>query len=233
MSSEKECYNQGAASWTQRKAASPGPPAAHNLCPDATPEVAVGQAAKELRQTWRKRYTQVLDMIFEAFASEKIIVEPDEAMDCMEELLERWVSDSQQAKPGEGTSRPSSDFRFNFAAYRREAHHYAVDRFYKTYFPRGRGGEPLSTSYLDSILRLRFKGLNYVAIAEKLGVPKDRMRKQVEAAEKRWREAVEGIEHLKQRFPHLVATNPTVGVSNSRTSAQQSKRQKAKLQTGK
>ena len=193
----------------------------------------MGQTAKELREAWRKRYRFVLDSIFEEWASCEITLGPDEAMAWMEELIERLVSDSQQSKPDEGASGPVAVLRFNFAAYRREAHHYAVDRFYKTYFPRKRGGEPLPTSYLDRILRLRFKKLNYVAIAESLGQPKDRVRKQVEAAEKRWRDAVERIERIKQRSPYLVAQNLTVENSKHRTPEQQSKRRKVKPRAGK
>ncbi len=90
--------------------------------------MALGETARALREQWRKRYTQVLDIIFEEFASKGITVEPDEAMDFMEYLLERWASDSQQIEPVD-TSRPPAVIRFNFAAYRRDAHHYAVDRF--------------------------------------------------------------------------------------------------------
>lgn len=165
----------------------------------------MGQTAKALREAWRKRYMLTLDSIFEECASNGITIKPDEAMDWMEELLEQWVGDTQQAKSKEDASSPVTVYRFNLAAYLRESHHYAVDRFYKTYFPRKRGGEPLPESYLNRILRLRFKGFNYVAIAEKLGQPKDRMRKQVEAAERRWLEAVQRIERIKLRYPHLVA----------------------------
>jgi len=193
----------------------------------------VGQAAKDLRKRWRERYTRFLDMVFDAAASEKTVIRPDEAMDCLEKFL-AWDCERRHCKSGKDTSDdPPVMVRFNLSAFLRDAHHYAVDRFYKTYFPRKRGGEPLSTSYLDSILRLRFKGLNYVAIAGKLGVPRDRMRKQVGIAEKRWGEAVERIEQLKQRFPHLVATNPATGGSESQTCKQQSKSRKAKPRAGK
>ena len=145
----------------------------------------------------------------------------------------KLTSDDEQSKLDETMSDQVSNLRFDFAAYRREAHHYAVDRFYKTYFSRKRGAPPLPTAYLDGILRLRFKGLNYVSIAEKLGQPKGRMKKQLETAEKRWREAVARIEQIKTRFPHLVAAEPIGQVGKQRASGQQSKRQNAKARTGK
>lgn len=193
----------------------------------------MGQAARELREMWRKGYRRMLDLIFEECASDGITVWPDEAMDWMEEYLEKLASDGEQSKLGETMSGLASNLRFDSAAYRREAHHYAVDLFYRTYFPRKRGAPPLPTAYLDRILQLRFKGLNYVSIAEKLGQPKDRMKKQVEAAEKRWREAVARIEGVKQRFPHLVGRETTVPVRKEPTPRQQSKRQTAKARTGK
>jgi hypothetical protein len=178
---------------------------------------------------WRKRYKHLLDSIFEECASHEITVGPDEAMDWMEELLERLVSDSRQDKPEEDASGPVAVLRFNFAAYRREAHHYAVDRFYKTYFPRKRGGEPLSISYLDRILELSRKGMNPARIAALMKQRQNTIAKQLAVAEKRWpeawREAVARIERIKQRSPYLVAPNPT--------SAQQSKRQKLKVRAGK
>ncbi len=197
----------------------------------------MGQAAKELREMWRKRYRQVLDMIFEGCASEEITLEPDEAMEWMEELFDRLVSDSRQDKPKEDASGPVAVLRFNYDAYRREAHHYAVDRFYKTYFPRKRGGEPLPISYLDRILELSRKGMNTAQIATLMKQRQNTIAKQVAVAEKRWpqawREAVERIEQIKQRSPHLVAPNPPLQDSEQRTSKQQSKRRKVKARAGK
>jgi hypothetical protein len=92
----------------------------------------VGQTAKKLREMWRKRYTHFLNSIFEECASNEITVGPDEAMDWMEECL---VGDGKQSNLDETMPAPVSSLRFDFAAYRRDAHHYAVDQFYKTYFP--------------------------------------------------------------------------------------------------
>ena len=190
----------------------------------------MGQTAKELREMWRKLYAHVLDSIFEECASNEITVGPDKAMDWMEGCFEKMASDGKQSSLDETISGSASNLRFDFAAYRRDAHHYAVDRFYKTYFPRKRGAPPLPDFYFDPILRLRAKGMNSAAIADKLGQPKDRMRKQVAIAEKRWREAMERIEQIKQRFPHFVTP---VHVKKQRTPRKQSNRHKVKERPGK
>jgi hypothetical protein len=161
----------------------------------------VGQTAKQLREMWRKRYTQVLDQIFEAFASQEIRIGPDAALEEMENFLERLCNQSRQDESKDASS-ATAVIRFNFAAYRREAHHYAVDRFYRTYFPQKRGAPPLPEYHLDRILALRRKGKTPLAIADKMGLRKDTAKYQVEAAEKRWHEAVDRI---KREFPHFVA----------------------------
>jgi len=163
----------------------------------------VGQMSKQLRKMWRQRYTEVLDLIFKEFASQEIEIEPDDAMDLMEDLLREWCGDPRSGP--DDTSRTPVVFRFSASAYRRDAHHYAVDRFYGTYFPRKRGAEPLPKYHLDRILALRRKGWTAVAIAKELGLRNDTAKYQVEAAEKRWHEAVEQIEELKRKYPHLVA----------------------------
>ena len=176
----------------------------------------MGQGAKDLREEWRKRYEFLLDSIFEECVSCEIILSPDQAMDWMEEFLKRQANDVERSKLDETKSDPVSILRFDAAAYRREAHLYAVTRFYKTYFPRKRGAPPLPTAHLDSILRLRFRGMNYVSIAEKLGLPKGTMRKQVALAERHWRQAMEKIEQIKTRSPQLVAREQPVKVRKRR-----------------
>jgi hypothetical protein len=184
----------------------------------------LGQTAKELRQVWRKRYEFLLDSIFKECASREITLSPDEAMDWMEEFLNKLANDVERSKLDETRSDPVSILRFDATAYRREAHLYAVTRFYKTYFPRKRGAPPLPTAHLDRILQLRFKGMNYVSIAEKLGQPKGTMRKQVAIAERRWRQAMEKIEQIKKRSPHLVAREHPVEAGKRRVTRQQLKR---------
>jgi len=193
----------------------------------------MGQASRELRKMWRNRYRDLLDSIFDECASHKIIIGPDDAMDWMEDFLQKLASDDEQLQLDETVSRPVSNLRFDVPAYRREAHHYAVDRFYKTYFPRKRGAPPLPEAYVDRILQLRFQKLNYISIAERLGEPKGRVKKQVRAAEKRWQEAVARIEQITLRSPHLVAAAPVAQVRKQRTPGLQSKRQNVKPLTGK
>ena len=190
----------------------------------------MGQTAKVLRASWRRHYTHLLDSIFEEFASQKIRVTPDVAMDLMDELTERHFKALLQSRQDRDAHGSGSILRFDYDAYRREAHLYAVTRFYKTYFPRKRGAPPLPASYLDRILRLRFKGLNYVAIAEKMGQPKGKMRKQVPVAERLWRQAVDRIEQMKRRFPHLVAAEH---FKDQKMLVQRSKRQTVKIRRGK
>jgi hypothetical protein len=164
----------------------------------------VGQAANELREVLRKQYQFALDVIFAEHASSKLLVKPDTAMELAEDLLyERVKKDVYEVT--QNTSRPTAILRFDPAAIRREAHHYAVDQFYKTYFPRKRGAPPLPDSHIDRIIALRRKGLSRVATAEKLavelGLRLDTAKYQVAAAEKRWGELLERIEQLKRKYP--------------------------------
>ena len=159
-----------------------------------------------LRRIWRQWYKPTLDDLFKEFESLSILLTPDAAIEQMDGLF-KWVLDhTESADSSELTNDPIGrpTFRFDDVAMTREAHHYAVDLFYKYYFPREpgsqgksrRGAPPLSMEYLDRILQLRRKGFNYVKIAEVLGQPKDRMRKQVEIAEKRYCEAVKRVREL-------------------------------------
>jgi len=177
-----------------------------------------------LRSMWRRLYRNFLDSIFEECASHHIALTPDFAVDFMEELLERIASTGQEAVgPDKGAPRKPRIFRFDAPAFRREAHHYAVDRYYKTYFPRKRGAPPLPLDYLDRILTLRRKGWNDERIARQLGQPRDNIRKQISAAEKRWRDALDGIEKIKHDFPHMIAQD----------ASRQSKHQKTNGKAGK
>jgi hypothetical protein len=192
----------------------------------ATREVAVGQAAKARRASWRAHYRHVLDLIFEEHAAQEIIVLPDEAVRLMEEMTERLFKDILRTAPDSDASPSMSVVRFDYDAYRREAHHYAVDRFYKTYFPRKRGAPPLPDSYLDPILQLRFMGLNYAAIANRLGMDKETVRKRLPVAEKRWREVVAGLERFKQQTPISDTARSRPKAAKESTHRKQSKLQK-------
>ena len=166
-------------------------------------EVAVIKEGLALRRMWRELYRDALNCIFEESASREIVIGPDIAVALMEEEAAKAFVDRPPQSTGTRAF-PSSThmFRFDFDAYRREAHHYAVDKFYKTYFPRKRGAPRLPDSHLDWILAQRRKGLNDVAIAGKLGLRKDTAKYRVAVAEKRLRERVE---ELKRRYPQFVA----------------------------
>ena len=182
----------------------------------------MGQAAKELRAMWRKRYRFTLDAIFEEYSSVGMMVTPDQAMDLMEDLLREWVN-KDASEESKGTSRPTVLFRFDSDALSREAHHYAVDRFYKTYYPRRRGAPPLPDYHLDRILALRRKGWNYVAIAKELGQRADTTKRQVEVAEKRCGE------RLKEKYQQFVApASPGSGEKGSTGDVQATDQSKGK-----
>jgi hypothetical protein len=142
-----------------------------------------------LRQLWRKRYTSMLDMIFQEYESASILINPDEAMELMEKLLPSVVGKELQP------NKPKS-LRFDVAAYRREAHHYAVGRFYKTFYGSRRGAPPLSLEYLDHVLKLQAQGLNHAQIAKRLGQTKDTIRKQLKQAVRLWNERANKIREL-------------------------------------
>jgi hypothetical protein len=166
----------------------------------------VRQTAKALRATWHAYYTRNLDFIFAECASNEIVMGPDEALYLMEDGTERLAKTLLQIERDKDAPDSDSPVRFDFDAFRREAHHYAVDCFYRTYFPRKRGTPPLPIHYLDRILQLSRKGMNVAQIAGLLNQRKNTIDKQLAIAEKRWRETVGRIELIRQRSSHLVGT---------------------------
>jgi hypothetical protein len=145
-----------------------------------------------LRRAWRKWYKPVLDDLYESYERASLFLKPDQAMEEMEEAFRDMLQRVETETVAEASphARPTRVFRFDDSAFAREAHHYAVDLFYRTYFPRGgiqrKGAPALPKDYLQWILQLKREGMNPAEIAKKLGQPKDRMRKQVEIAEKRF-----------------------------------------------
>jgi hypothetical protein len=171
-----------------------------------------------LRRIWRKWYKPVLEDLFKECAAIRVQLTPDRAIEEMEVIFGDVFRTVSAGTGKEANKDPDGEpgliFRFDEPAFTCEAHHYAVDLFYRTYFPRGgtqrRGAPRLPTEYTDRIVRLKRQGMNYAQIAAMLGQPKDRMRKQVKAAEKRWQEAVCRIEELKKKYPRLIAPDPKV-----------------------
>ncbi len=166
----------------------------------------VEQESVALRQIWRKWYKPALDALFKEFESAGIRLTPDAAIEEMEGLFKSVLDRSESASESElkDNALNKMTFRFDDVAMTCEAHHYAVDLFYKYYFPRipgstgkaRRGGTRLSETYLDEILKLHRQRKNPAQIAHLLGQPTDRVRHQVKIAEQRYREAIERVQQL-------------------------------------
>ena len=166
-----------------------------------------GKDSATLRQIWRKWYKPTLDDLFKECESLGILLTPYIAIEQMELLLEdvsRHFEEECQSDAKKDPTPSRHYFRFDQVAFRREAHHYAVDLFYKTYYPRS-GAPQLSIEYLNDVLELKRKGLNDPQIAERLGQSTDTIRKQVQIAEKRYREIVSSIRELGERGRHREA----------------------------
>jgi hypothetical protein len=166
-----------------------------------------GKDSATLRQIWRKWYKPTLDDLFREYESIGILLTPCMAIEEMEQLFKAISLRFEEERRSEAKKDPTPGhryFRFDHIAFRREAHHYAVDLFYKTYYPRS-GAPQLSIEYLGAVLELRRKGLNDPQIAERLGQSTDTIRKQVRIAEKRYREIVSSIRELGERARHREA----------------------------
>jgi hypothetical protein len=93
-----------------------------------------------LHQIWRMLYKPVLDHLFRESASKRVRLTPDLAIEQMEKFFES-VFLCVKEEGSSATNRvpapsPRLYFRFGHVTFRREAHHYAIDLFYDTYFPR-------------------------------------------------------------------------------------------------
>lgn len=145
------------------------------------------------KKTWQNLYKSTLDLIFQECSQSKLVITADCAIDLMEELFAKMIERDKQSNAEPRAS------RLNFVALRCEAHHYAVDVFYKTYYGRKRGAASLSLEYLDRLLTLRRQGRNESQIASSLGQRKDTIRKQLQLAQSVWHEKVRKIEELRTR----------------------------------
>lgn len=158
----------------------------------------------ELHATWKKRYKSTLDMIFEAYSSKGIEIAPDQAMEQMEELLTALPSGGVGTHACPNSRSTDRSFRFDATAFTCEAHHYAVDRYYKTYYGHGKGAPPLPAEYLQKVLDLRRQGLSYGQIAVKLGQNKEAVQQQVANAVRLWKKKVSHIHELARRTGQFV-----------------------------
>jgi hypothetical protein len=131
---------------------------------------------------------------------------PDVAMEILEEILGSRIS-SSGIQPNESSNNPRF-LRADMAVFRRKIHHYAVDLYYESYFPRRkrtsgkskRGATALPDDYLDELLKMTRQGVNLQKMADKLGhfgpKGKDRVRKQRDLAIKLFSETAERIRRL-------------------------------------
>jgi hypothetical protein len=184
----------------------------------------LGQTAKALRNEWRKFYSKVLNEIFEQATRLGLEIWPDDAVEALGYVMKRENESRGLTAGGQRVGAPT--LRFNAAAYRRDAHHYAVDRYYRTYHARGRGGEPLSMSHVDRILSLRLEeGLSIPAIADRLGLRRDTAKYQVAVAEKRRNELIERLEEFRKLHARMFFPDTQTAAQSSEVTAPQPKDQ--------
>ena len=213
---------------------------------------ASSKAEKEISPKARKArlqgdFQRLLEAIFEDERTSDSTLTPDQAMDSLDEMLATIAaaldsSDSKKNSP----AHPRLPLRTDTVAFRRKIHHYAVDLYYNTYFRRtgkerkhGRGAPPLPDEYLDQILRRARKGMNPAQIAHELGQSdpgaKDRIRKQIGTAVKRYSDAAENIRRLgaaqlRENAVGLVLERPRSGSTDESagTVSKVSKRKRTK-----
>ena len=109
----------------------------------------IKKGAVSPHQIWRLLYKPLLDKLFSDSVSKGVRLTPDSAIERMGKVLESFflcVKEEVSSAPHEfPTPSPRLYFRFTQVPFRREAHHYAVDLFYDTYFSR-KHGAPHGTS---------------------------------------------------------------------------------------
>jgi hypothetical protein len=143
----------------------------------------------------------MLDYLFTEAKRDHILLKPDEAIEDMETVISALSKADERETASESIL--NSFRRMNTTAMLRDAHHYAVDLFYNTYYPTS-GAPPLSLDYLDVLLKLKKKGLNNQQIARRLGAKTDaeakqiadRIRKELAGSEKRYKKMLEEIHTL-------------------------------------
>jgi hypothetical protein len=152
-------------------------------------EDAEGKKVSSAKKTWRELYKPILDHLFASARSSGTFLTPDGAMAALKEDLATEFPSRKGAEPTKGlTVRTYLRPRMDLVAGLREAHRYAVDLFYRTYFPR-KGAPRTADQDLATMLSLREQGKNYRSIALFFGLPypesKDMIRKRIESARQR------------------------------------------------
>jgi hypothetical protein len=163
-------------------------------------------SSKMVKTKFRFIFKRFLDEMFEVAITAESRLTPDAAMRELDDVLESVLEAMDKTKTA--TVRPSRPLRIDVVAARQKIHHYAVDLFYRTYFPRKAGmeGQPrrgatgLPLEYLDQVLKLSREGKNPAQIATLLGQvgpgAAGRISKQIRLAEKRWAEMLANIRRL-------------------------------------
>ena len=172
---------------------------------------------------------------------------PDQAMAELDDALESALAKARVSEAGKDSAHaPHPPLRLDAVAFRRKIHRRAVDMYYNTYFPRKpdaagkprRGGSRLSDEHLDLVLSLAKQGLTLREIAKRLGYSdakfgspaKDRVRKQIDIAVRRWNEIVTSI---RQHSPPAIGPKLMTKPEKRRSRNQHSRGQKAKGHSGK
>jgi hypothetical protein len=93
-------------------------------------------SAKASKAKMENRFKGWLEIIFEHRRESQVT--PDQAMQILDEMLRSWILGSADPeKSSTATHRLPS--RVDMASFSRTIHHYAVDLYYDTYFPRRPG----------------------------------------------------------------------------------------------
>jgi hypothetical protein len=133
------------------------------------------------RKTWRDLHKDILDDLYREAAENDLPLLPDTAFLRLFDELERWFP-SSVGQTQKSTATPRLRPRMGLIAGLREAHHYSVDAFYRTYFPQK--GAPRITDG-NKLLDLVERGLSYRQIAQATGLTKDAARKRIVRTRKR------------------------------------------------
>lgn len=133
----------------------------------------------EPKAMWRALYRAILDTAFEDSSKSGLHMTPDQAI---ETLYSELAIHFPKSKLTRTDGRPLLQPRIDLMAGRREAHHYAVDLYYRTYFARNKGAPRVSESDNVKLLEARERGLTYRQIAEMTNLSIEAVRKRISRA---------------------------------------------------
>lgn len=135
-----------------------------------------------------------LDAIFEDAIAQGYVVTPDKAMTECEARLRQVFGQPVDTK-NNNPSQTFNQYLRKVESARLKAHHYAVDKYYRTYRNVRPGAPSISDEIKQEMFQLRDRGLSHAKIAMKLGLPfntpeeqrksKDIVRKRLKPAKKK------------------------------------------------